>query len=142
MKFNEKLKKAMQDLGINQAQLVGMTGIGKSSISQYLSGKNIPTEERQKNIAVSLGLATDYFEKDDAETVVMPKEALENGTILRLDVQNAAKLLGMNHNTVRKGLQQGVFPWGYAIHTSENRWAYFINAKRFAEIEGCTVLQR
>lgn len=139
MMFNEKLKKAMQDLGISQAQLVGLTGIGKSSISQYLSGKNTPTEERQKNIAVSLGLAPDYFEKDDAETVVMPKEALENGAIRRLDVQDAARLLGMNHNTVRKGLQQGVFPWGYAIHTSENRWAYFINARRFAEIEGCAV---
>lgn len=49
---------------------------------------------------------------------------------------NAAKLLGMNHNSVRMGLQQGVFPWGYAVHTSENRWTYFINAKRFAEIEG------
>lgn len=35
-----------------------------------------------------------------------------------------------------KGLQQGVFPWGYAVHTSDNRWSYFINAKRFAEVEG------
>ena len=51
MTFNEKLKKAMQDLGISQAQLVGMTGIGKSSISQYLSGKNTPTAEGQKHIA-------------------------------------------------------------------------------------------
>lgn len=139
MKFSEKLKKAMQDLGISQAQLVGLTGIGKSSISQYLSGKNTPTEERQKNIAVSLGLTPDYFEKDNVETVVMLKEALESDTIRRLDVQDAAKLLGMNHNTVRKGLQQNVFPWGYAIHTSENRWVYFINARRFAEIEGYAV---
>lgn len=38
-----------------------------------------------------------------------------------------------------KGLQQGVFPWGYAVHTSGNRWAYFINAKRFAETEGITL---
>lgn len=29
--------------------------------------------------------------------------------------------------------------WGYGIHTSDNRWVYFINAKRFAEIEGITV---
>lgn len=34
---------------------------------------------------------------------------------------------------------EGVFPWGYAIHTSDNRWVYFINAKRFAEIEGVKV---
>lgn len=131
MTFNEKLKKAMQDLGINQAQVVGMTGIGKSSISQYLSGKNIPTEERQKSIAVSLGLTPDYFETDEPVTRIQTKD----GQIARLDVETVAKLLGMNHNTVRKGLQQGVFPWGYAIHTSENRWSYFINAKRFAEIE-------
>lgn len=129
--FSEKLKKAMQDLGINQAQLAGMTGIGKSSISQYLSGKNVPTEERQKNIAVSLGLSQDYFSQDTIQAIPVTK-----GTRIRkLMVKDAAKLLGINHQTVRKGLQQGAFPWGYAIHTSENRWTYFINAERFMEIE-------
>nr|WP_314465925.1 helix-turn-helix transcriptional regulator [uncultured Clostridium sp.] len=132
MDFDEKLKQAMQQLGINQAQLVGMTGIGKSSISQYLSGKNVPSEERQKNIAVSLGLAPNYFER---EVPVVTARSTNNISVPRLDVQIAAKLLGMNHNTIRKGLQQGIFPWGYAIHTSENRWTYFINAIRFSEIE-------
>ena len=135
MNFNEKLKQAMQQLGINQAQLVGMTGIGKSSISQYISGKFTPTEERQKNIAVSLGLDPNYFDQD-APVAKMMTTTKSSDVIPRLDVQFAAKLLGMNHNTVRKGLQQGVFPWGYAVHTSENRWSYFINATRFAEIEG------
>lgn len=132
MNFNEKLKQAMQKLGINQTQLVGMTGIGKSSISQYLSGKNVPTAERQKDIAVSLGLTPGYFQHNVEIATI--KKAVGNG-VPKLDVQIAAKLLGMNHNTVRKGLQQGVFPWGYAIHTSENRWSYFINATRFEEIE-------
>lgn len=135
MNFNEKLKQAMQQLGINQAQLVGMTGIGKSSISQYLSGKNVPSEERQKNIAVSLGLAPDYFKQG----VVAAVTKADGNGVPKLDVQIAAKLLGMNHNTVRKGLQQGAFPWGYAIHTSENRWSYFINATRFEEIEGISL---
>ena len=31
MKFSEKLKKAMQQLGINQAQVVGLTGKSKGS---------------------------------------------------------------------------------------------------------------
>ena len=49
------------------------------------------------------------------------------------------KDLGMDKGTVRRGLQQGVFPWGYAVRTSENRWVYFINARRFAEIEGVSL---
>lgn len=135
MQFNEKLKKAMQDLNLTQAQLAGLTGIGKSSISQYLSGKNIPTEERQAYIAEVLGLPSDYFNQEDTTV----KKKINNNGIARLTVEDAAKLLRMNHMTVRKGLQQGVFPWGYAIKTSENRWSYFINAKRFTEIEGVAI---
>ncbi len=135
MKFSEQLKAAMKQLEISQSQVVGMTGICKNSISQYLSGINIPTEERQKHIAISLGLAPDYFSKEDKQVIAFSKQALDKG-IQRLDVMVAAKILGMTHTTVRKGLQQGVFPWGYTIKTSANRWTYFINAKWFAEIEG------
>lgn len=139
MKFGEKLKKAMEDLGLKQSQIVGMTGCSKGAVSQYISGKNTPSADKQRDIAVSLGLAADYFEQDeDSGTVILPKKT-RDGVIRRLLVEDAAKLLGMNHNTVRKGLQQGVFPWGYAIKTSEHRWAYFINANRFAEIEGIAV---
>ena len=136
MKFSEKLKQAMQELNLNQAQVVGLTGKSKGSISMYLNDKTTPSEKVQSDIAVSLGLAPNYFEQNDAKAVV---QKVKNGTIPELDVKIAAKLLGMNHNTVRKGLQQGVFPWGYAIKTSENRWCYFINAKRFADIEGVAI---
>jgi len=135
MEFKEKLEQAMQDLGINQKQLSGMTGIGKSSISQYLSGKNVPTEDRQKKIALSLGLSEGYFSDRLPCAAMLAKEAAKKHRVERLLVEDAAKLLGMGVQTVRDGLQQGVFPWGYAIKTGENRWAYFINAARFAEIE-------
>lgn len=134
--FSEKLKKAMQELHLNQVQVCGLTGKSKGSISQYLSGKQVPSEDVQRSIAVALGLASDYFAKPEKGTTMLPKTELRNKVIERLDVCEAAKLLQMNHNTVREGLKQGVFPWGYAIHTSDNRWTYFINAKRFAEIEG------
>jgi len=135
MNFSEKLKKAMQELGINQAKVVSLTGKSKGSISQYISGKQTPPAEVQRDIAVSLGLAPDYFEQE----VTVVQLARNTDGIRTLDVVEVAKVMHMNHNTVRKGLQQGVFPWGYAIKTSENRWVYFINAKRFAEIEGCAV---
>lgn len=134
--FGEKLKQAMQELNLNQVQVCGLTGKSKGSISQYLSGKQVPSEDVQRSIAVALGLASDYFAKPEKGTTMLPKTELRNKVIERLDVCEAAKLLQMNHNTVRDGLKQGVFPWGYAIHTSDNRWTYFINAKRFAEIEG------
>lgn len=134
--FDKKLKQAMQDLHLNQVQICGLTGKSKGSISQYLSGKQVPSEDVQKSIATALGLASDYFAKPEKAVVTLPKAELRNKVIERLDVCEAAKIMQMNHNTVREGLKQGVFPWGYAIHTSDNRWTYFINAKRFAEIEG------
>ena len=54
MKFSEKLKQAMQQLGVNQAQVVGMTGKSKGSISMYLNDKTVPSEQVQSDIAVSL----------------------------------------------------------------------------------------
>lgn len=139
MTFSEKLKQAMQELHLNQRQVCGMTGKSKGSVSQYLSGKQIPSEDVQAAIAVALGLEENYFSKEEEAVVVLPVKEVRNGVIPKLDVEDAAKLLQMNHNTVRKGLQQGVFPWGYGIHTSENRWVYFINARRFAEIEGVVI---
>lgn len=141
MNFSEKLKMAMQQLGINQAKVVSLTGKSKGSISQYISGKQTPSEEVQKNIAVSLGLNPDYFEQEVSESSTHKGtvEMASKDYIQTLDVTVVAKLMQMNHNTVRKGLQQGVFPWGYAIQTSENRWVYFINAVRFSEIEHVAV---
>lgn len=133
MDFDEKLKRVMQQLNITQAQLVGLTGIGKSSISQYLHGKNVPSEERQKNIAVSLGLAADYFGQSTDQTLKITKR--KKGVVPELRTRDAGTLMRMNHKTVEDGLKQGVFEWGYAIKTSENCHRYFINAIRFAEIE-------
>lgn len=73
MKFAEKLKKAMQELNLNQRQVVTMTGKSKGSVSQYLSGKQIPSEDVQSAIATSLGLASDYFTGMDKELQVMPQ---------------------------------------------------------------------
>lgn len=139
LRFAEKLRNAMQELDLNQVQVCGLTGKSKASISQYLSGKQIPSEEVQSKIATALGLSSDYFAKADEQVFVLPTSDVRDKVIPKLEVEKAAELLQMNHVTVRKGLQQGVFPWGYAIHTSPNRWVYFINAKRFMEIEGIAI---
>lgn len=139
MKFSEKLRKAMKELNLTQAQMVGLIGKSKASISQYLSDKQVPSEVKQREIAVALGLEEDYFSKLDDRVVALPSLGVRNGIIPRLSVMDAAGLMGVSHRTVCIGLQQGVFPWGYGIHTSEHKWVYFINARRFAEIEGISV---
>ena len=139
MTFSEKLKQAMQELHLNQRQICGLTGKSKGSVSQYLSGKQVPSVEVQSSIATALGLEADYFEKLDDQITILPSSEVRNGIIPKLLPEVAAKYLGMDKGTVRRGLQQGVFPWGYAVRTSENRWAYFINARRFAKIEGVSL---
>jgi len=135
MKFSEKLKEAMQQLGISQVQVVGLTGKSKGSISQYLNNKQTPSADVQRDIAVSLGLEPDYFEQDS----IVPKQMASGKYVSRIRPSDVGKLMRMNHRTVEQGLIQGVFPWGYAIETSPNHHVYFINAERFAEIEGIKV---
>lgn len=127
MDFSLKLKQALQELNLTQSQLARLTGKSKASVSQYLSGKQVPPENLQQEIAKSLGLKTDYFSSSESMAEVKP--------ITRMSVAEAARLLRVGRDTVYEGLQQGAFPWGYAIKTTEKSWTYIINADRFKEIE-------
>ena len=46
-------------------------------------------------------------------------------------VSEAAKQLGMTTQTLRMALQQSRFDFGTAVKTSEHRWTYYINERRF-----------
>ena len=133
MNFKDALFSLMCELNLNQRQVCGMTGCSKASVSQYLSGKNVPSEQKQREIAESLGVDPEYF-KECAE----PNKAkiIQKGTMKKMLPEVCAKILGVGKETVRLGLQQGVFPWGYAVQTSPGRWTYIINEQRFIDIEG------
>lgn len=45
-------------------------------------------------------------------------------------VEEAAKKLGMSTQTLRLALQQGKFPFGTAVKTSEKRFTYYVNPAR------------
>lgn len=52
-------------------------------------------------------------------------------------VSDAARLLGINTQTLRLALQQGLFDFGVAVLTSEKRYTYYINEVRLkAYLEG------
>lgn len=77
-KFNERLLEAMKAKGITQAELCKRTGIGKSAMSQYMSGKFNPKQTRTYLIATALNVSipwlmgSDVPMEDNDETVIHP----------------------------------------------------------------------
>lgn len=56
----------------------------------------------------------------------------------RLSVKETAKLMEASEQFIRRGLKQGIFPFGYAVKTS-SQWTYFISAAKFTEHTGIEV---
>ncbi len=131
MSFAEKLKALMKELDLSQSKLSEITGIGKSSISQYLSGKNEPSKDRKKEIARKLGVQEDYF--DTFETAA----TVQHDGVFNLPVTLAAKLMRKSKDWVMQGLRDGVFPWGYAVKLTN--WSYFISSIKFTEYTGIKI---
>ena len=87
MSFAEKLKKLMRELDLSQTRLSELTGIGKSSISQYLSGKNEPANDRKKQIALALGVQENYFNQ-------FAENKIQDNVVVNVPVPLIAKLMG------------------------------------------------
>ena len=51
-------------------------------------------------------------------------------------VSEAAKQLGMNTQTLRLALRQGLFDFGVAVKTSKNRYTYYINESKLLKYLG------
>lgn len=63
LSFSKQLKERLCQKGISQKQFSIMTGISKSGISQYISGKNIPRHNVQLKIAKALDCSIDDLHK-------------------------------------------------------------------------------
>ena len=57
---------------------------------------------------------------------------------ITMSVDDAAKIIHKNPHSVRLGLQQGVFPFGVAIHGETGRWNYSVIAAKVYEYAGIT----
>ena len=49
-----------------------------------------------------------------------------------MTTKEAARIMGISAQTLRLGLQQGLYEWGKAVKTS-TQYTYIINRKRFEE---------
>ena len=75
--FDTRLKEAMHLKGMKQVELSEKTGIGKSSISHYMSGTHSPTTDRVYLIAKALNVSEAWLLGYD---VPMEREDIRNNT--------------------------------------------------------------
>ncbi len=129
MSFASNLKAAMAAKNISQAELADLSGISKSGISQYLSGKYQPKGKIISKLAETLGCSTAYLMSDDEG------DAPEGSNV---SVEQAAKMLGKSKQFVRVALQKGIVPFGFAVKMS-SKYTYHISPKKLNEYikNGC-----
>ena len=61
MKFNERLKTLRLEKGITQKDLGKMIGVGRTTISEYESGKIVPKQDGLIKIAEYFNVSVDYL---------------------------------------------------------------------------------
>ena len=82
--FAERLKKAMEQKNMKQIDLVKKAAeqgvkLGKSHVSQYLSGKTTPRSEILNFLATTLGVETEWLKGTDVSVDTLKKETNEAG---------------------------------------------------------------
>lgn len=131
--FSQRLKQAMDEQRVTQTDLCTKTGLGKSSVSQYVSGKNIPNGVRMKMLADALNVSPDWLSGS------IDEPAIESNHPDNLQVEVAAKLMGVGKQFIRVGLRNGTFPFGYAVLMPSGKYRYYISPKKFTEYTGIEI---
>ena len=121
--FSLQLNKLILKLGLSSAKIAELTGESIHTINEYLSGARIPPDI--KNFSKLIGVNENYFNDIFEEAKVVTE-------VFNVPVTTVAKLMHKSPAWVMKGLQDKVFPWGYAVKV-KNRWSYYISSSKFEE---------
>lgn len=130
MNFAKELKEAMSKKNISLTELSSLSGVGKSNISQYLSGKNTPKETVKQKLSEAL----DYsFDEIGIQTLNYPF-VFSTTTIT---TRQAARIMHMSEKNLCEQLQKGSIPIGNAyLSEGSSKWTYYISPKLFYEFTG------
>ena len=126
MSFANNLKAIMQEQNLSQTDLSNLTGIGKPSLSQYLSGIHMPYKSRIAKIADALGVPHWRLtaKSPDAECEPPPPPSHQ-----KVSIEEAARRLGKSQQFVRMALQNGIAPFGFATKGTGSTYDYHISPK-------------
>lgn len=72
-----RLKDLLQEKGMTQRELADRTGLTEATISRYVNGTRRPRGEALLNIALTLGVTTDYL-LEASDLRVWPEEKNED----------------------------------------------------------------
>lgn len=130
--FSKNLKAVMDERNMTQTQLSALTGVAKSGISQYLSGKTMPKPNVVQKLADALETSVDFLMGENA---TMDTDV--NGEPLKkVTVEAAAKALGKSEQFIRVSLQRATAPFGFATMMPSGKWSYHISPKKFSDYIG------
>ncbi len=130
--FDIKLKQAMNIRNLSITQLATMTGIGKSNISQYLSGKNEPRD----NVKKILGEVLDCDFLGQEVQIIQGYEPFIFSTS-NITLRQASRILHMSEKTLGEQIQKKEIPIGYAYKKDgSDTWGYYISPKLLYEVTG------
>lgn len=100
---SKRIEYALELRNMKQADLVERTGIGKSAISQYLSGKYVPKQKATHLIAKALDVSEAWLMGYD-----VPMGRIEDGKGFASEEER--KLLGLFHR-LDKHDKEELFKW-------------------------------
>ena len=128
MSFASNLKNKMNELEMKPVELARAINKNKSSISQYLSGKNIPKQDVKESIAKALRCTVEDLEKE-------VEQDLNINSCNNVPIWKAAMLLHKSEEFIRVSLQMGTAPFGFAAK-KKSKWSYRISPKKLKEYIG------
>lgn len=127
--FAKRLNIAMTERQVQQKDLAAAIGKGKSSVSQYLSGRSVPKRDVQEKIAAFLDCSVEWLNSE------IPTSDRTDSGLKNISVEQCAKLLGKSEQFVRVALQTGTAPFGFAVK-NKTVYSYHISPKKLNEYIG------
>lgn len=108
--FADRLKRAVKNSDMNQAELADKIGVDRTSISHWQRGKHTPNPEQIQKLAKALGVTSDYLLGLEKETwfFELPEELRDfiKGEILSgndyLEVASYAKQKKLGHKVIKE----------------------------------------
>lgn len=88
--IKDRLNEAMRLRGLNLSELAELSGLNKSSVSRYLTGKMIPRSPQIEKLAIGLKVSPTWILGYD---VSMDGEELPKIEIQKLSSENQARLV-------------------------------------------------